>query len=191
LASYLETLPGDYARVDYDGDGIINDNFDAAPYGYPVAPLNTYGILSGIDYKGISFSVQFYGVYNANSAYGYTRAVGVSYFPTVFEAHKDYWTPDHQQTRYPAPRAVTAYSQNNIFDISYLRLKNIELAYTLRGNYLKALLIQSLRLSVGGNNLLFFSDYPEDREDKKGNWDDDTSSYPLSKRINFGLNVTF
>ena len=56
-------LPGDNIIVDYNGDGVI-DNDDSVPYGYSGNPQNTYNATVGFEWKGFSAFVQFYGVNN-------------------------------------------------------------------------------------------------------------------------------
>ena len=64
-------IPGNYIILDYDADGIITE-FDNIPYGFTGVPENTVNSQFGVDYKGWSFFVQFYGVTNV------TRYVGLS-----------------------------------------------------------------------------------------------------------------
>lgn len=58
-------LPGDKKVIDYNADGIINVH-DNVPWGYPNYPLNTWNASFGFNFKGWSFSVQLYGVFNMN-----------------------------------------------------------------------------------------------------------------------------
>jgi TonB-linked SusC/RagA family outer membrane protein len=92
-------LPGDYRIIDFNGDGVI-DTKDNTPWSYPIdRPQHTYNLTLGADYKGVSMSVQFYGIYNVLREYtGYIR---VPFYNTltsgpVITQHLDMWTPENE-----------------------------------------------------------------------------------------------
>ncbi len=197
-ASNSGRLPGDNSNVDFNGDGIIN-SLDKARYGYTNLPENTYNITTGADYKGFSLMVQFYGVYNANIDY-----INIYYFsanqsqPIGYSGVNDYWTPSNPDALYQIGRAGGGgYStmkgyRGYVLDGSYLRLKNIELAYTLSSNWLKKINMNTVKLSLSGNNLFFWSKLPEDKESGVNIFTNSTNDlYPTIKVINFRLKVTF
>ncbi|MFZ4724426.1 MAG: TonB-dependent receptor [Paludibacter sp.] len=192
-------LPGDVVMIDYNVDGVINSK-DVIPYGYPNRPQSTYNTSFGVDYKGFSFMAQFFGVYNVSQFFNSIIATPDSRSPYVNSLMEDYWTPANPNAVYPLVRAggtavgQTSLTRGRFLDGSYLRLKNLELAYTYSGRWLKALKMSSVKLSMSGNNLLFWSKLPEDKEQTVDIWATGTQSYslyPTVKRINFGLNVTF
>lgn len=192
-------LPGSVAVIDFNGDGVI-DAKDNAAYGYPNRPQNTYNTSLGVDYKGFSFMVQFFGVYNVSQYFNNINYTADSRSPWANSLLGDYWTPTNPNASYPMlPAGGSAIGQNlltrgRVFDASYLRLKNMEIAYTFSGKLLKSLSLNALKLTLSGNNLLFFSKIPEDREsavDIYALGDQSFSLYPTVKRINLGLNVTF
>ena len=185
-------LPGDVNVLDFNGDGVIND-YDKAPYGYPSRPQNTYNLSAGIDYKGWSFMVQFYGVYNTTRSHNFQTTTGATTCPLVYDYLNDYWTSGNTDAQWKAPRSGTEsyIADLNLFDGSYLRLKNIELAYTFRQSWMKRMGINSLKLLVSGNNLFFWSKLPEDREQSVYNGGGSGTLYPNVKRVNIGLNVSF
>lgn len=185
-------LPGDMNIVDFNGDGIIND-YDEAPYGYPSRPQNTYNIAAGVDYKGWSFSIQFYGVYNTTRSHNFQTTTGATTCPLVYDYLNDYWTPANPDAQWKAPRSGTESYLGSLsyFDGSYLRLKNVELSYTFNQGWVKRLGLESLKLIVGGNNLCFWSKLPEDREQSVYNGGGTGTLYPNVKRVNIGLNVSF
>jgi hypothetical protein len=78
-----------------------------------------------------------------------------------------------------------------IFDASYLRLKTAEIAYTFDSNKLKKAGMSSLRLFVNGNNLIFWSDLPDDREGQSTGGGAAGGTYPTVKRVNLGVELTF
>lgn len=181
-----QKLPGDLFVIDFNGDGQIN-NFDNAPYGYPTRPQNTYSVTTGADYKGFSAMIQFYGVSNVSQSVG-LALFGSGIYSTVFEGKDDVWTPDNtENARWKAARLQSSSqsASQNYYDASYLRLKTVNLAYTFDKRLFKKLGDTSIKIYVDGNNLLFWSDVPEDREGNVGN------PYPTYKRYNFGVNVNF
>ena len=183
-------LPGDLDIVDFNADGII-DRYDAAPWAYTDRPQNTYNIMGGFDWKGLSFMIQFYGVFNAVRSYDFINHLGLS-IPVVPEQYGNYWSPNNPSATWKAPRTMTESEQANLayYDASYLRLKNIELSYTFTNAWLKSLRVSSLKILVSGNNLAFWSKLPEEKEQGVSQWAGATN-YPIGKRVNIGLNVTF
>jgi TonB-linked SusC/RagA family outer membrane protein len=184
-------LPGDIAILDYNGDGIIN-SFDNAPYGFPSRPQYTYNFMLGTEFKGFSVMVQFYGIFNTTRSHGFSPVKGN--FPVNWEfVSTDYWTPDNTDPRWVAPRVESSSNIGHMsfFDGSYLRLKTAEIAYTFEKNWIKKLSLSSLKVYVNGNNLFFWSDLPEDRENTVGNTGGSTSLYPTLRRVNIGLSANF
>ncbi|MDP4240203.1 MAG: SusC/RagA family TonB-linked outer membrane protein, partial [Bacteroidota bacterium] len=183
-------LVGDYNIIDFNGDGVI-DSYDQAPYKYSGIPQNTYSFSLGFEWKGFSAFVQFYGVNNV------TREVT---FPT-FQSTSDivykegsYWTKENEEG-VPYPRWSTlvggdAAGTRYLFDGSYLRLKNAEIAYTLKDNWVKKAGMQSCRIYLNGDNLLLWTKMPDDRE---SNFSGSSSfgAYPTVKRFNFGVDFNF
>ena len=181
---------GDYLIMDFNGDGIIDDN-DQAPYGYTGTPQNTYSTTVGFEYKGFSISAQLYGVSNV------TRLVN---FPTfdrqknVAYAEGNYYDVTSNTGDIPLPRwAATAPKGADgtryLYDGSYVRLKNVEIAYTFTGKWVQKCNMKSLRLYLNGDNLLLWTDMPDDRE---SNFSGAASSgaYPTMRRFNLGVNIT-
>ena len=182
-------FPGDYNIIDFNGDGTI-DTQDSVPYGYAGTPQNTYNATLGFSYKGFSAFVQFYGVSNV------TREVT---FPTfhsssaVAYVEGTYYTLG-QGGQVPLPHwststASDANGRRFMFDGSYLRLKNAEISYTFDGRFVKRMGMKSCRLFLNGDNLLLWTDMPDDRE---SNFTGGSSmgAYPTVRRFNFGINIT-
>ena len=180
-------IPGNYRILDYNGDGIINGPGDTVPYDYPSNPQNTYNATIGLDWKGFSAMVQFYGVSNV-SRYIATESFPKAYFNTVYE-QGSYWSKDNQNADAPVPRLnSTLNSSSNgtrfLYDGSYIRLKNAEVAYTFTSNWTKTIGLESLRIYANGNNLWLWTRTPDDRE-VNGN-----TAYPSVRRINLGFRLT-
>ena len=85
------------------------------------------------------------------------------------------------------------YSKENgtryLYDGSYVRLKNAEVAYLFKGKKIQKCGIKSLRLYLNGDNLLLWTDMPDDRE---SNFSGGSSmgAYPTVRRFNLGIDIT-
>ena len=78
-----------------------------------------------------------------------------------------------------------------MYDGSYIRLKNAEIAYTFSGDRMKKWGVNSLRLYLNGNNLWFWSRMPDDRESNTaGTGWASQGAYPTVKRFNLGIKIT-
>lgn len=185
----INKMPGNYQLIDFNGDGIIDDN-DKAPTAYSSNPQNTYNATLGLDWKGFSLYTQFYGVSNVS------RWISLSSFPkpwmnTAYE-EGSLWSKDN--TNPDAPNPVLAGTNfgdyrgdHFLYDGSYIRLKNAEIAYTFESKSVKKLGMNSLRIYVNGNNLWFWSKMPDDRESNVGG---SVQHYPTMRRFNLGFKVT-
>jgi len=195
-ANDQQKLPGNFHIVDYNGDGIIDAN-DNIPYAYSGSPENTYNATIGFEWKGFSAFAQFYGVNNV------TRQVVLGTFSgknTVAYAEGSYWSKSNTIPDGPMPRWETTpasyYAADRYFyDASYLRLKNAEIAYTFRQQWVKKAGISSVRLFLNGNNLHVWTKMPDDREanyqSAGGQAWASQGAYPTVKRYNLGANFTF
>uniref|UniRef100_UPI003FEF7F74 SusC/RagA family TonB-linked outer membrane protein n=1 Tax=Prevotella sp. TaxID=59823 RepID=UPI003FEF7F74 len=185
-----QKLPGQYIITDFNGDGVIDTN-DSAPYGFTGTPQNTYNATIGIDYKGFSIYAQFYGVNNV-SRYVAFNSLPKSYVHTVFKEGA-YWSPS-------TPDGIPSLRMNStpsyyegtrfLYDGSFCRLKNLEVAYTWNDGWIKSLGLSMLKVYVNGNNLFLWTDMPDDRESNfAGTGLASQGAYPTMKRINFGIKL--
>lgn len=187
-------LPGNYYIVDFNGDGQI-DSKDSAPYGYTSAPQNTYNAIFGYNWKGFSCFVQFYGVTNV------TRDVVLQSFGMKLNTVYDFgsiWSEEDPNADYTYYHFITApvsksggqfptYGSQYKFDGSYIRLKNVELAYTWTNkSWIKNIGFTYLKVFVNGNNLWLWTRLPDDRESNLGGAGY-TGAYPTVKRFNIGI----
>ena len=186
-----QKLPGDYYIVDFNGDGVVDAN-DSAPYGYSSTPQNTYNATLGFEWKGFSCFVQFYGVNNV------TREVTLTSFGNQLNTVYDmgtWWSEAGDAADVVTPRWLStpnsSYSRGTqyLFDGSYIRLKNAEVAYTFNNNWTKRMGVSNLKLFVSGNNLWVWSRMPDDRESNFAG-SGSQGAYPTVKRINFGVKFT-
>ena len=186
---------GDFIYVDTNEDGIINDR-DMVPIGYPTIPRVTYAFSGSLNYKKIDFSFLFTGV---GQTHRYTNGWGTSEFGLVgFYSgwHKQAWTAERyenqEEIKYPAlgmsPGVSHTPNDHFIMNRSFLRLKSVEFGYNFPEKTLSSIRIEGLRVYINGNNLLTFKKMPIDTVDPEQS---QNLNYPLTKRINFGLNITF
>ena len=185
-----QRLPGDYYIVDFNGDGVV-DSKDSAPYGYTGTPQNTYNATVGIEWKGFSAFAQFYGVTNV------TRDVPLQSFGSKLNTVYDmgtWWSPKTPQADVVVPAFNRTPSYNDatqyLFDGSYVRLKNIEIAYTASSGWVKKIGLDSLKIFLNGNNLWLWTRMPDDRESNLNGYGGGGGAYPTVRRFNLGVKVT-
>ena len=184
-----QVLIGDHYIVDFNADGHVDETYDKAPYGYTGNPEHTYNATIGWEWKGFSMFAQFYGVT------GVTRDVGITSFNnkllTVYD-NGTWWNPVDGNGAVVVPRFTTQVSYNDgtqyLFDGSYFRLKNVEIAYTWTKGWIKKLGFSSLKVYVNGNNLFLITKMPDDRESNYG-WSGGGGAYPTVRRYNFGFKL--
>jgi len=203
LWSNNKIQPGDIRYVDINGDGIIDDN-DQVPIGYSNFPEKMFGITLGASYKGFDFSVLFQGAANVSNLP--SKATSRGFYADGGDntsAGKDLlrsWSPERYAQgleivypRYAIENGAHNY-QNSTFwleDASYVRLKNAEIGYSLQSKALKTFGIASLRMYFNGNNLLTWTRMKFPGQDPERPSGLDESTYPVTRVINFGLNINF
>lgn len=189
------TQPGDLKYADLNNDGII-DNNDRTVIGSSI-PKYTYSFTVGANYKGWELSLFFQGVFgtktyaSGNLAYPYKNGAGVT--P---EWLTDSWTPENTNASLPRLTTSNGYPINFetsdfwLRNASYLRLKNVQLAYDLPKSWLNAVHIARVKVFVNAQNYLTFTKFklgdPERNLTKQG-----MIQYPIAKAITGGVNVTF
>lgn len=194
---YQRVYPGDAMYQDLNGDNIVDGN-DKCVTGYSNRPEYTFGLNMGFNWKGFSLSMQWTGATNVDKQYEidyripFTNA-GKRGLLTYF--YDGCWTPENQLgAKYPRA-AETSESWNSelstlwIEDASYLRLKSLNIGYTISGKeFLKKIGINSLGITFSGYNLLTFT--PLKYIDPEG-VTNNSGTYPLVKVYSFGLNLNF
>ena len=189
-----DAKPGDVRFVDVNQDGIIDDN-DRTDIGKGM-PDWTYGFNINVSWKGIDLSMMWQGMIG-NDVFDATRRVDIttSNLPSWMLGR---WTGEGTSNKYP--RFVLGDNVNwmasdlYIYDGSYLRLKNIQLGYTLPSKLVNKIFISSLRVYVAAENLLTFTKYHGfDPEISSGGTSlgIDRGVYPQSKTWTVGINIAF
>ncbi|SFF17395.1 TonB-linked outer membrane protein, SusC/RagA family [Spirosoma endophyticum] len=185
-------LPGYYNTLDYNADGVITSNDDAVPFGHSDVPQNNYNASFGASYKGFSIMLQFFAVNNVS------RNIPLDNFylyqNVLFSHVRDHWSKDNQDATSFLPRWKSQgqfIGNYFIYDGSFVRLRTAEVAYTVPKTLTNRLGVSSLRFFVNGNNLLFWSKLPDDRESAASGGAANAGAYPTPRRINFGIDLTF
>jgi hypothetical protein len=193
--------PGRFKFQDMDNDGAITPA-DRTFIGDP-NPDFTYGLNLALNYKNFDFTAFFYGS-QGNDIYNWNKW-WIDFWPS-FQGQKSTdllyksWTPDRTNTNVPIATNVSNFSTNTqsvsyyIEDGSFLRLKNLQLGYTIPESVTSKANIGSLRVYVQAVNLFTLTKYsgvdPEIGGDDR-NKGVDAGNYPLVKQFVFGLNVNF
>ena len=194
---FADTAPGDIRYADINGpDGVPDgkiDDFDREAIGVSNTPQIIFGYRGNLEYKNFEFSFLFQGATKVNQYYSGEAAwpffLGTS---GAYKANLDRWTPTN--TDASEPRVLIEATNNHrgssfwLRDASYLRLKNVELAYNVPVQNFTNNLIQGIRLYVNANNVATWSKIknfdPENSQDR--GW-----GYPQLRIWNVGLNVKF
>lgn len=188
------TAPGDVKIVDLNGDGKISP--DDMTFLGRVFPRYTFGSNINLMFKGFALNMLFQGVGGSK-----TRLGGAIFQMGVWGGftHKliagNYWTPENPNARFPRPLKFDTRNDDmidrSLVDASYLRLKNIQLVYTIPEKLTRKAGMRSVSVYVAATNLLTFASFNE--------WDLDpetipgtrTERYPQTSVTTFGLNVQF
>ena len=184
-------LPGDYRIVDFNADGIIDQN-DRAPYKYTGSPQNTFSLTLGAEWKGFSISCQFYGVNNVTRFVNFDEFYGAT--NGLFKEGSYYYASTHTG-ELPLPRWTAKLEERDqgtryYYDGSFVRLKNAEISYTFTQKWLKKAGLNQMKVYLNGDNLLLWTDMPDDRESNfsgAGN----RGAYPTVRRFNLGIDLNF
>lgn len=192
--------PGDVVYKDQNGDGVI-DNYDRRAMGNPRIPELQFGIPVGFSWKGLDFSVLLQGstlcsVMLSGAAVWDFPVYNVTAIGKVKPMHLNRWTPETAETAtYPALHLGANSNNKNshsslfLYDASYIRLKNVEIGYSLPKKWVNKINVQNCRVYLQGQNLLTFdglSDADVDPETRDG----DGSWYPIQRVFNLGVSIT-
>lgn len=206
------TLPGDYIYEDWNNDGVIDD-YDYHPIATTTNPtsdtqhkrnypLMNFGLSLTLQYKDFDLNMLFQGAAMSYVSYGDQLSEPLAWNGNALDQFLDRWHPidptldPYDQSNewisgYYAYGATVA-NVNSEFSIqngAYMRLKNIELGYTLPKTWLNKTGFDGMRIFINGYNLMTITGVrgvdPEHPSDLYG------YMYPLNKTINIGANITF
>ncbi|KAA0994249.1 TonB-dependent receptor [Dyadobacter sp. UC 10] len=194
---------GDVKYNDIDGDkritvgkGTAENHGDLVLLG-TTAPRYLFGFTLGAGWKGFDFTAFFQGV--GKRSYRSTAESIAPLLVTWKQAmgiHSDYWTPENQDALFPRPYTGATHnylaSDKWTLDASYIRLKNIQLGYTIPLRITEKVKISRARVFFSGQDILTLSGMGKfqgffDPETRDGVEND----YPFFATASFGLNVSF
>ena len=199
--TFGEYMPGDIKYKDINGDGIIDIN-DEVPIGYPTTPEIIYGFGVSSTYKNFDLSFFFQGSARSSffiDAYRTSPFIDTSGSAIGNNALLNAWANDHwsenDRNLYAAwPRLSDQLIDNNnrnstwwLRDGGFLRLKSLEVGYSINTESFEKVKLESLRIYLSGTNLLTFSKFKIWDVEMGGNG----LGYPIQRGVNFGINMNF
>lgn len=194
---------GDVRYVDINGDKRITsgsgnlDDYGDLVYLGTAQPRLLFGANVSLEWKGIDFTVFFQGVGKRNflptrqsldpSLASYSRPLAI---------HRDYWTPENPDAAFPRPFVNATHnflpSDKWILNGQYVRMKNLQVGYTIPGKILSKLKVNRLRIYFSGQDLVTFSTLKNFRKYYDPEQRDGVSAdYPFFSTAAVGLNLTF
>lgn len=188
-------LPGDMKFKDINGDGILNGD-DQVRSDKTNTPTFTGGFNLNISYKNFDLSALIQGATGGVQIVGLTESGEIGNY--LEWSYLNRWSIDQPSSEYPrlSNRGQTYFTDTNnaarntywMRSNNYIRLKNVELGYTLPKELLARVGVKSLRVYVNGLNLFTL--------DKIGIWDPESTNssaqyYPQARVINTGIKATF
>jgi TonB-linked SusC/RagA family outer membrane protein len=198
VSSYGVVKVGDLKYRDVNTDGIINEQ-DITAIGFSDIPENNYAINAGINYRNWGFNMSFQGVSNVSRYYDAEAMFAFIDGGKVKEHHQGRWDPAQSEAynlanaKYPLLH-YDNYGDHNqrlnsyfLKNGAFIRLKTIELSYSLPSAWTKRIGMSNVRLYVNANNL-FTWDQLDKIADPESNG---SNTYPIMKTTNFGVNVKF
>ena len=192
---------GELNFIDVNGDGMIDSN-DKIPIGYGDYPEITFGLNLGLKWKGFEVSALFQGATNVTCYLKQEAVCPLYYSRSAQKWHLGRWTEERylagETITYPRMLSDNINSPSFInpdplstfwlYDASYLRLRNLEIAYTLRLKGLKKAGIDAVRFNINGTNLCtwsYMTNFDPESPSGKGTF------YPMPKVYSFGAKIVF
>ncbi len=198
--------PGDVKYMDQNGDGIINEQ-DRVHVGSAI-PKYTTGFQMTAAYRSFDVSLFWHGAFGHQIYYQVATDIEGFYRPfnLTMRYYEERWTGEG--TSNTQPRASWSAKGNNtkpstrfLEDASFLRLKNLQIGYTLPERMTQRLRMENARIYFIAHNLLTFTRYPgldpemttsdNSRAEGDAAAGIDWGTYPLARSFNIGINITF
>jgi TonB-linked SusC/RagA family outer membrane protein len=197
-------LPGDIIFKDQNGDGIINTQ-DERPIGYNTGatPYLTFGLNTSVSYKGFSLMTDWAGAtmqsyyraletqipFQANHNAPEYLFTNVWHREDVFDPNSAWIPGDYPAVRKATPRTYTATSSFWMKNVTYLRLKNLQLGYTFSSAMLSKVHISKLRVYFTGTNMFSFDNVKDIGIDPEISFNSGLV-YPNLTVYTIGMNLT-
>lgn len=194
----IPTMGGDIKYRDVNGDGIISD-LDKVPIGFPTDPELIYGFGFSVGFKSFDLSAFFQG--SARSSF-FIDPGNITPFAVNGGAQNglldvianNYWSEDNQNLHAFWPRLTDGFNNNNnqfstwwMRDGAFVRLKSVEMGYSMPSKLLERFGVSNLRLYLNGLNLMSWSKFKLWDPEMGGNG----LGYPIQAVYNVGINVGF
>jgi TonB-linked SusC/RagA family outer membrane protein len=202
IAENAYARAGDIKYKDINGDYVIDEN-DQVPIGYPETPEINYGFGISAGYKNIDFSCFFQG--SARSSFWIDPKATAPFINDAgddFTGSRamlqywadDYWNETSRNIHALWPRLSPQEVKNNTVTSTwfmrngdFLRLKTLELGYTLPAKWLNPIKMKSIRFYASGTNLFVISAFKMWDPEMAG----DGLKYPVQRVFNLGVTVEF
>lgn len=195
VASGATVQAGDIKYKDINGDGIVNSN-DKVAIGYPTTPEINYGFGLSAGYKSFDVSFFFQGQDRGSFFINPNNIVPFAGYRNCLQYISDsHWSPNNPVSQAFWPRLSTGSATNNMEQYStwwlrngaFLRLKSVELGYSIAPRILKKTPLKMFRVYFSASNLFVVSSFDL--------WDPEMGSnglgYPLQRVFSLGLQVQF
>ncbi|MCD8174140.1 MAG: TonB-dependent receptor [Alistipes sp.] len=190
-------IPGDIKYRDVNGDMKIDEK-DMVPLGKSNIPRTTFTASLGFDWKGLEVSALFQGASDVAYHPTYENQIMMMEGWGSFTWIADRWTPQQRNAKYPVLHYTNVESSSNYqrstywaYDATYVRLKNLEIAYNLPQRWFSRIRINGIRVFANGQNLWTWTKTPEMKRYDPEMVQTRTVYYPLMKIYNFGASVNF
>ncbi len=190
--------PGDNKYLDYNNDGVI-DSKDKHIIGNAL-PKFVWGFDNTFTYKNLELNIMLQGVHGRkilNTIYPAATTILSSATAISAVDGADYWTPQNENARFASPTSSTNknYIESTQFlqDGSYIKVKNVALAYNLKHNVLK---FADLKLTLSAQNLYTFTKYKGWDPEASTSSNDidgaiDVGAYPNARTVTFSVQANF
>ena len=179
--SFGTVVPGDIKYVDTNKDGVI-DAFDRVPIKVNNVPRSMSGLSLGVTYKNFDFSMLM-NASTGGTAYLYT-------YPSS-KINLERWTAENKNARIPAAHSTTnntVVTDHFVQNTDYIKLRNVEIGYTLPKKFLSSLRISTARIYLNGQNLAVWDKmWLKDRDPESAGGA--ALAYPLQRVFNIGIHV--
>lgn len=189
-----DAQPGDVKFVDRNKDGVINP--DDRMYLGRTFPKFTFGSNLHIDYKAFALNIMFQGVAGVKTRVGGALAEMGIYGGFTHKIYTDnYWTPENRDADYPRPLKFDLRNINmadrDLLNGSYLRMKNIQLQYTIPSSITNKIRIENMSVYISATNLLTIAELNKFNTDPESEFGGRADTYPQTSTTTLGINVNF
>ena len=192
-------LPGDYYYEDINGDGVVDNTWDQVPISRSGTPLVYYGVTIGAAWKNFDLNILLQGAARVFVTYDSQMSGPLIWDRNSLDIFMDRWHPanpkadvfDPTTVWIPGYYASTGHNQTGSLankNSSYMRVKSVELGYTLPKPWVSKAGIRNLRVFVSAYNLFTFTSLPFNIDPERPGSGD--IRYPINRTFNIGAKVS-